>query len=50
MSDHLSAGVDDPGQLVQNAVRWVLNLETGDATPNPAVSKSEEAKAKAAVK
>ena len=33
----------------ENAVRWVLNLESGSATPNPDVSKSEEAKAKAAV-
>ena len=34
----------------ENAVRWVLNLKTGDATPNPAVSQAEEARAKAAVK
>ena len=34
----------------ENAVRWVLNLDEGDATPNPAVSKAEEAKAKAAAK
>ncbi len=33
----------------ENAVRWVLNLESGNAAPNPDVSKSEEAKAKAAV-
>ncbi|MFP6767924.1 MAG: ThuA domain-containing protein [Planctomycetaceae bacterium] len=30
------------------AVRWVLNLEKGDATPNPGVSAAEEKKAKAA--
>ena len=34
----------------ENAVRWILNLETGDATPNPEVSKAEEARAKAAAK
>lgn len=32
---------------VDGAVRWVMNLETGDATPNPEVSKAEDAKAKA---
>jgi type 1 glutamine amidotransferase len=33
---------------VEGGVRWVLGLESGDATPNPEVSKAEEAKAKAA--
>ncbi len=33
---------------VEGAVRWVMNLEPGDATPNPEVSAAEEAKAKAA--
>jgi type 1 glutamine amidotransferase len=32
---------------VEGAVRWVMNLEPGDATPNPEVSKAEDAKAKA---
>ena len=32
----------------EGAIRWVLNLEEGDATPNPDVSQAEEAKAKAA--
>jgi trehalose utilization protein len=32
---------------VEGSVRWVMNLESGDATPNPAVSKAEDAKAKA---
>ena len=35
---------------VEGAVRWVLGLEPGDATPNPEVSKAEEAKAQAAAK
>jgi len=30
------------------AIKWELNLEPGDATPNPQLSKDEEAKAKAA--
>ena len=29
-------------------IKWVLNLEEGDATPNPELSKAEEEKAKAA--
>lgn len=33
---------------VEGGVRWILNLEPGDATPNPEVSKAEEEKAKAA--
>jgi uncharacterized protein len=33
---------------VEHAVRWVRNLEPGDATPNPEVSKAEDEKAKAA--
>lgn len=33
---------------IEGAVRWVAGIETGDATPNPEVSKAEEAKAKAA--
>jgi type 1 glutamine amidotransferase len=32
---------------VTHAVRWVLDLEKGDATPNPDVSAAQEAKAKA---
>jgi type 1 glutamine amidotransferase len=31
-------------------IRWVLNLEEGDAKPNPELSKVEEEKAKAAAK
>jgi uncharacterized protein len=31
---------------VEGGVRWILGLESGDATPNPQVSKAEEAKAK----
>jgi type 1 glutamine amidotransferase len=34
---------------VENATRWIRNLEPGDATPNPDVSKAEEERAKAAV-
>ena len=34
----------------ENAVRWVLNLESGNSAPNPDVSKAEEARAKAAVR
>ncbi len=30
------------------AVRWILNLEPGDATPNPEVSRAEDEKAKRA--
>ena len=30
------------------AVRWIMGLETGNAAPNPEVSKAEQAKAKAA--
>jgi type 1 glutamine amidotransferase len=33
---------------VEGGIRWILGLEEGDATPNPEVSKAEEAKAKAA--
>ena len=33
---------------LENAVRWIRNMEPGDATPNPDVSKAEEEKAKAA--
>ena len=32
----------------EGAVRWILNMEKGDATPNPEVSARETAKAKAA--
>ena len=32
---------------VEGSVRWVMNLESGDAKPNPEVSKAEDAKAKA---
>jgi hypothetical protein len=28
-------------------IRWVLNLDEGDATPNPDISASQEEKAKA---
>jgi type 1 glutamine amidotransferase len=30
-------------------IRWALNLEEGDATPNPDLSKAQEEKAKADV-
>jgi type 1 glutamine amidotransferase len=30
-------------------IRWVLNLEQGDATPNPELSAEQEKKAKADV-
>ncbi|MGC4005292.1 MAG: ThuA domain-containing protein [Pirellulales bacterium] len=30
-------------------IKWILNQEKGDATPNPDLSKAEDAKAKAAV-
>jgi hypothetical protein len=30
-------------------VKWILNQEEGDATPNPELSKAEDAKAAAAV-
>ncbi len=33
---------------VEGAVRWIRGLESGDATPNPEVSKAEELKARAA--
>jgi type 1 glutamine amidotransferase len=33
---------------VENAVRWIRNMDPGDATPNPDVSKAEDEKAKAA--
>jgi type 1 glutamine amidotransferase len=33
---------------VEGAVRWIRGLESGDATPNPEITKTEEAKAKAA--
>jgi hypothetical protein len=29
------------------AIKWELNLEPGDATPNPDLSKAQEEKAKA---
>ena len=29
------------------AIKWILNLEPGDATPNPELSKAQEEKAKA---
>ncbi len=32
---------------VQGAVKWIMNLEEGDATPNPELSKAQDAKAKA---
>lgn len=32
----------------EGAIRWLMGLEQGDATPNPEVSQAEEAKAKAA--
>ena len=35
-------------QSTESAIRWVLNLDEGDATPNPALSKDEEVKAKQA--
>ncbi|GAB4152192.1 MAG: hypothetical protein Tsb009_27960 [Planctomycetaceae bacterium] len=31
----------------EGAIRWILNLEKGDATPNPEVSAAQDAKAKA---
>ena len=34
----------------ENAVRWVLNLESGNSAPHTDVSKAEEARAKAAVR
>jgi type 1 glutamine amidotransferase len=42
----------DPAFLksTELAIRWITNLESGDATPNPEVSKAEEAKSKAAAK
>jgi hypothetical protein len=30
-------------------IKWILGLEKGDATPNPELSKAEEAKARADV-
>ena len=30
-------------------IKWILNLESGDATPNPDLSAAQEAKAKADV-
>lgn len=33
----------------ENAVRWVLNMEEGDATPNPELSKQQDQAAKEAV-
>jgi type 1 glutamine amidotransferase len=33
---------------VEEAIRWIRGLESGDATPNPEVSKAEEVKARAA--
>lgn len=33
---------------IEQAIRWVLHMESGDATPNPKVSAAEEEKAKAA--
>lgn len=32
---------------LEGGIRWVLGLESGEATPNPELSKAEEAKAKA---
>jgi type 1 glutamine amidotransferase len=32
---------------LEGGIRWVLDLETGEATPNPELSKVEDAKAKA---
>lgn len=32
----------------EGAIRWIMNLEEGDATPNPDVSTAQEEKAKAA--
>jgi type 1 glutamine amidotransferase len=34
-------------ESLQGGIKWVLGLESGDATPNPDVSKAQEAKAKA---
>lgn len=34
---------------VEGGVRWVLGLESGDATPNPEVSKADNDKAKAVI-
>ncbi len=34
-------------QCLLGAVKWILNLEPGDAAPNPDVSKAQEEKAKA---
>ncbi len=35
-------------ESMTGGIRWILGKEPGDATPNPAVSKAEEEKAKAA--
>ena len=35
-------------QSMLGGIRWVLNLDEGDATPNPELSAAEDAKAKAA--
>lgn len=35
-------------ESVLGGIKWVMGLEPGDATPNPEVSKAEDAKAKAA--
>jgi type 1 glutamine amidotransferase len=34
-------------QSMLGGIKWILNLEKGDATPNPELSKAENAKAKA---
>jgi hypothetical protein len=36
-------------QSMLGGIKWILGLEKGDATPNPELSKAEEAKAKAVV-
>jgi type 1 glutamine amidotransferase len=33
-------------ECLLGAVKWILNLEPGDATPNPELTKAQEAKAK----
>jgi type 1 glutamine amidotransferase len=33
-------------ECLLGAVKWILNMESGDATPNPELSKAQEAKAK----
>ncbi|MEX2141115.1 MAG: ThuA domain-containing protein [Pirellulales bacterium] len=36
-------------QSMLGGIKWILGMEKGDATPNPELSKAEEAKAKAVV-